>query len=311
MARTNVDILLEDLARLDDGQGPAENIGSAQAEALVLGAMRRSGIISVEPRAGNRRWGKVVWLRRNAVLGVGVLAVTTAAAALVAGVGRESLAHWAGSAQPAQHAKASRGPSVPAAKSADVREQPVALTASAATEPEKAGPLGESARKPEPPRVSSAPRRNGPAEVLRSAAQAAPVHVTTAAPDPAPAVDVLARANQYRRQRQYGRALRAYLDVVERHPNTRQADAARIAAADLRLEHLADAKGAAEEYMAAASGRGQLGEEAAYGLVEAHRAAGKHDLERMELERFIVRYPASPLAATVRRRLEQLRYHGR
>jgi len=72
------------------------------------------------------------------------------------------------------------------------------------------------------------------------------------------------------------------------------------------LEHLDDAKGATSAYQAAVSGRGQLGEEAAYGLAEAHRASGRRDLERTQLERFIEDYPKSPLAVAARQRLEEL-----
>jgi TolA-binding protein len=97
-----------------------------------------------------------------------------------------------------------------------------------------------------------------------------------------------------------------YQQVAERYPNTRQAEAARLAAAALRLEHLDDAEGAASEYRASAALRGQLSEEAAYGLAEAHGAAGKTDLEKRQLEQFIASYPKSPLAPSARRRLIEI-----
>jgi TolA-binding protein len=97
-----------------------------------------------------------------------------------------------------------------------------------------------------------------------------------------------------------------YQQVAERYPHSRQAEAARVAAAALRLEHLDDAEGAASEYRASAARRGQLSEEAAYGLAEAHRASGRLDLEKIQLERFIASYPKSPLVAAARRRLAEL-----
>jgi len=144
-----------------------------------------------------------------------------------------------------------------------------------------------------------------PGAALRSSV----AYDTTHSREPGPAVDLLAKANDHRRKKQYRRALNAYLEVIELHPGSRQAEAARVAAAALRLEHLSDANGAAEHYRAAASGQGQLGEEAAYGLAEAHRAAGRHDAERQQLHRFLDQYPTSPLAATARLRLRELERH--
>ena len=54
----------------------------------------------------------------------------------------------------------------------------------------------------------------------------------------------------------------------------------------------------------------ELGEEAAYGLAEAHRAAKRHALEKAQLQRFLRQYPTSPMAATARRRLDELERHG-
>jgi outer membrane protein assembly factor BamD (BamD/ComL family) len=100
--------------------------------------------------------------------------------------------------------------------------------------------------------------------------------------------------------------LTAYLEVAERYPGTRQAEAAQVAAAALRLEHLSDAEGAAEQYRAAAADQAELGEEAAYGLAEAHRAANRADLERRQLQHFLRQYPTSPWAARAQRRLHEL-----
>jgi hypothetical protein len=309
MSRMNVDTLLEDLAPLDEGQGPAQLIGEAQADALVLGAMRRSGIVTAERYAVVRRPSKMVWMRRGVLLGAGVVAITTAAAAaLVGSTGRASLGRWLTTPLPEHRVSFGGRPVVPAVRS----ERSAIESRSSSSAAPVAAPSPVQAVSPSQPSAApSAVRNHGyvssPA-AERVATRSMPVSNATLAA--APAVDLLAQANQYRKQRQYGRALRAYSDVAERYPNTRQAEAARLAAADLRLEHLSDAKGAAEQYRVLASGRGQLGEEAAYGLVEAHRAAGRHDLERLELQRFLTRYPASPLAATARSRLAQLSAHG-
>ncbi|MBN1611000.1 MAG: hypothetical protein JW940_30495 [Polyangiaceae bacterium] len=311
MSRMNVDTLLENVARLDDGHGPAQSIDEARADALVLGAMRRSGIVTAERCAGTGRRGRAAWLRRSVLLGAGVVVITSAAAALVGGVGRKSLAGWLGSALPAQHANASGHRSAAAEASPRAVARSVSMTPIVAELVIETAPPGARAAPSAQTQVAPAPRRIASARDARhSTTQAAPVEHASSSPVPEPALDLLARANQYRRERQFGRALRVYLDVVERYPDTRQAEAARVAAADLRLQHLSDPKGAAEQYRAAASGTGQLGEEAAFGLVEAHRAAGRYDMEKTELERFLVRFPASPLAATARGRLNELKRHG-
>jgi hypothetical protein len=317
MSHMNADVLLEDLARLDDGYGPAPMIGEAEADALVFGAMRRSGIVTVERCACSRRSGAVVWLRRSAVLTSGIVAVTTAAAALVATTGHESLARWVGWAAPDQRARVGVRNAGEARRSQEMEQGTTAQAALVASAAEPSAVQlrlpNESVRALAPSRAvaSLSWRATSVQNAERAQLAAASSQRATSAQETEPAVDLLAQANRYRRQREYGRALRAYLDVAARYPNTRQAEAARITAADLRLEHLSDAKGAAEQYRAAASGHGQLGEEAAYGLVEAHRAAGRYDLEKRELRRFIARYPASPLAAAARNRFEQLKSHGR
>ena len=43
MSRANLVSLLDDLARLDDGEGPAERIDSARAQAILLCVFEGSG----------------------------------------------------------------------------------------------------------------------------------------------------------------------------------------------------------------------------------------------------------------------------
>jgi hypothetical protein len=312
MSRMNVENLLEKLARLDHGQGPAQSITEARADALVLGAMQRSGIVTAERSATVRPRGQVR-LRTSALLGAGVVAITTAAAALVGGVGRESLMGWLGSAPPSRHAQAvDHGAGAARAQDDTLRRAPppsAPMASVVAGSGTRTGAPFVGARSARTEGVA-VPRSASAPEVPHGPTKATSVQTASSAAAPEPAVDLLARANQYRREHQYGRALDAYLGVAQRYPDTRQAEAARVAAADLRLEHLSDPKGAAEQYRAAASGTGALGEEAAYGLIEAHRAAGRFDLEKVELERFLARFPASPLAGTARSRLLELERHG-
>jgi TolA-binding protein len=296
VSRTNVDSLLEDLARLDERQGPAETINSAQAQALVRGAMLRSGVLAPGQQAFRRRSARVLLFRRGVVLGAGVVAATTAAAALGMGIGGGWLARWTSPNSVGSGAVVSGQPN-PANGGSRTGTQ-VAVQATRPT---------TSVNGASPAAGWHVPTEGSP----RAVSPPSPAHETTGSFEPGPAVDLLAQANQHRRQRQYRRALHAYLEVIRRYPGSRQAEAARVAAAALRLEHLSDARGAAKHYRAAASGEGQLGEEAAYGLAEAHRAAGRHDAEQKQLRYFLEHYSTSPLATAARQRLQELERHGR
>lgn len=284
LSTKNVERLLDDLAKLDGDPGPAESIDSASCEALVRGALQR---VSIAGGQRGARGGSVAKrrLRRGVLVGIGVLAATSAAAALGAGIGRQWLARWT---PPAHHDTGitSRAPS---GRSGERLAKPAVQPPSPDLE----------IAPPSPDRRQTVVRRRPRVPVV------SPAEPSELAPS-SQAVDLLQRANSYRRQRQYGQALKTYLDVAERYPDSRQAEAARVAAAALRLEHFDDAKGATSAYRAAASAQGQLGEEAAYGLAEARRAEGRPDLEREQLERFIADYPRSPLTATARQRLEEL-----
>ena len=285
VSNAKVDNLLERLAQLDDGPGPADQIDDAHAQALIRGAMERGGVESCGPQVSGSRPARLVLLSRGFVVGAGVLAATAAAAALGAGVAGGWITLGTGPDSANQDAVVSHQSS---------------RNSSATSNPQ--------AGQPAPARTSEAPTVAGVGSESTSLLQ---TPAASTRPLRLPAVGLLAQANQYRRQKQYKRAHRAYLEVIKRYPGSRQAEAARVAAAALRLEHLSDAKGAAEQYRAAASNEGQLGEEASYGLAEAHRASGRHDLEQRQLRRFLREYSTSPLAPAAHQRLRDLERHGR
>lgn len=120
--------------------------------------------------------------------------------------------------------------------------------------------------------------------------------------------DLLRQANQLRGERKWQAAAAMYARVMREYPGTPAASAARIAVADLKLHHLGDAEGAQKLYAAAQQEepRGALSEEAAWGMVEAHRARGDAAAERDALRSFLQRFPNSALAGRARSRLEQI-----
>ena len=118
--------------------------------------------------------------------------------------------------------------------------------------------------------------------------------------------DGLSRANTLRGERRYADALTAYLAVVAQHPQSRQAQAARVAAATLQLERLGNA-GEAERLFSEAVRHGpELVAEAHFGIAEVLRSRGDSLRERDALRSFVHDYPESPLAASARRRLMHL-----
>ena len=117
---------------------------------------------------------------------------------------------------------------------------------------------------------------------------------------------LLERANQLRGQRRWREAEAAYAHVVEVAPESSESQAARIAAAQLRLEHLADPQGAETLFREADRRGGNLTQEAAWGIVEARRARGAVDQEKAAIEDYLRRFPTGAMVPGARARLTEL-----
>lgn len=258
------------LVILDDKDGPALRISDQEARALVARVIERSRESPVRARKVARR--------RILPFVVGAVMATSAAAASY-----------------------QRGWPLPwfdAPKPAPASAVPLAL-------PSAAPPSKVSPTEPKPePEPELAPL---PAPQIEKPAAAPPVarKQPPRTPD-AVAEDGLSRANTLRGQRRYADALTAYLDVVERHPRSRQAQAARVAAAALELERFGNAARAERLYTQAAERGPELAAEARFGIAESHRARGDVPREREALRSLVDKHPESPLAAAARRRLESL-----
>ncbi len=105
--------------------------------------------------------------------------------------------------------------------------------------------------------------------------------------------DLLAIANRLRGERNWRAAERTYQRVIQSFPGSREAYAARVAAGDLRLHHLGDPRGALRLFRSASRGQGALSEEAAWGVVEAHRSLGDANAEGRALRSFLASFPQS------------------
>jgi tetratricopeptide (TPR) repeat protein len=118
--------------------------------------------------------------------------------------------------------------------------------------------------------------------------------------------DRLAAASALRARHRYREALALYLQVIELDPDGMQASVARVAAAEVQLDHLGDTAGAERLYREAKTQGGELTAEAQFGLAQVARVRGDATSERQALQDFLSRHPGSPLVSAARRRLSAL-----
>ncbi len=116
--------------------------------------------------------------------------------------------------------------------------------------------------------------------------------------------DMLARANEFRRSRQWDQADKLYRGVVNRFPQSDAAVVAQIASATLHLQQLNDPAGALNYYRRALATRptGPLAEEARWGIAETQRALGNTAGEAAALRDFLSHHPQSAMAPMAKRR---------
>jgi tetratricopeptide (TPR) repeat protein len=299
---------------LDGETGPAKQIDAERSRALVAGALElvlaeRAGPAPEQPQPNDstpRRehtpGARVIPLRRRSPL--------WAAGVLVAGSAAATIGHhqWSKSHEPVAvilepNADAPAPRTLPRAiprpnaneeaenERADSDE--ARSTPSAAEEPpsetEKTG--NEEQGAPDPARIAPALSAQPPGKAANA--------------QPKVAADLLGKANTARGSGKYAAALKLYQDVMRRFPSTRQADAARLAVASLRLEHFGDVEGA-ERLFDEGTKRGTMSAEALYGLADAKRRRGDHDAELAVLQRLVREHPNSPLSRSASKRIQSL-----
>lgn len=122
--------------------------------------------------------------------------------------------------------------------------------------------------------------------------------------------DLLQAANRLRGERRWGDAERTYLEVTSAYPGTHAAYVAQVAAANIRLERLNRASGAARLFRAAIRIGGPLDPEARDGLARSLRRMGDRAGERRALEGLLERHPRSAYANRARERLAEIEGAG-
>ena len=122
------------------------------------------------------------------------------------------------------------------------------------------------------------------------------------------AEDPLRLANRLRQQQKWRQAEQTYRRVSATYPGSTSAYVALVAAAAIRLEHLDDSAGALDLYRLAISANpdGVLDLEARFGIARCWRTRGETERESEALSALLQRYPAGPVAARARNRLERI-----
>jgi len=167
------------------------------------------------------------------------------------------------------------------------------------------------------PDVAQAPAKTGP---IARTAQPAPAPPPLAEPQPSAAAtpkpsgkpeapeELLARANALRAERRWAAAERAYRKVLSAGASDQQRYVALVAAASLTLQHLGKPSHALALYRSALTlmPKGDLTEEAEFGVAECYHSLGDTTHERAALRQFAADHPDSWLIDGVHRRLAEL-----
>ncbi len=316
---------LDQLLVLDARPGPALPIGSAAADALIDAALAGAGFgpaggpghggtpsSSGTPSAGTPSAGTGSapsgGTAARGVVGTKLVTATIALTLVVFViaflVGRHR-AHQVAAAPP------------DAAPDAAVLAGGPALDAPAAQPPgDAAQPPGDAAQPPgdaaQPPAHATAPAIATPDAdeiAMEPAPPPSPTHHAAAPAEPRAVNDLLGEANAKRAAHAWRESDALYARVVKRVPGTIAAQTALVASASLHLEHLGDARGAADRFRKALAiaPRGALAEEARWGLAQAARARHDDATEAKALDDFLAHHPESPHAGQARARRQELK----
>lgn len=168
----------------------------------------------------------------------------------------------------------------------------------------------------EPSELAPPPADDAPAPVAPRVS--APRHE----PSPAAAQDkqdkqdkpeqLLERANALRAQRKWSAAERLYVRALSAGATEQQRYVALVAAASLALSHSGKPERALSFYSRALTlaPKGDLSEEARYGVAESYRALHDEPAETAALRTFVAAYPQSFHVSAARQRLQALSAHA-
>jgi tetratricopeptide (TPR) repeat protein len=293
------DLLGPPLPALDAEVGPASALSERELGLFADRIERQFLVQRARPRSrlSGKRW-----------LLAGGLFAASAAAAVYVGVVRRDVEPAPGHGSSAAPTSVRELPPEAAPAVVSPPAEPPAATPPVAVPPEADAPRGgERPTEPAPevpPRAEDAPS-SGPAASAKQPASPSRLGAATRQ-NGAVAADRLAAANRLRSRHRYREALAVYSQVIAMDPDGIQASAARVAAAEMKLEQFGDIAGAERLYREAKTQGGELTAEAQFGLSQVARARGDAPAERRALQDFVARHPESPLVSAARRRLSTL-----
>ena len=256
-----------------DADGPALRIDACARARLIDNVLDRAYPAPAPP--ARRRGRKLAWSLAAA------FAITGSAAAMYA----------------TQRARESEGrPASDAAAKGRAQATTPALTTAPATTPASTPAIV-------PPTPKATAATTGPRTRTRVPSAS---HELAASGEGAD--DLLKRANRLRGAGDYRAAEDAYQSVVATNPRGAAAYAARVAAAGLRLERLADPRGALRLYADAerTEPNGALSPEIREGMASAYRQLGRTQREQQTLRALLREQPSGPAAERARTRLAVL-----
>ena len=266
---------------IGDAPGPARPLAANQAEALARAAVRRARATRSRPTAN---------LQLVAGVALSLIVAGGAFAAVTGYLMRRPLDTGSTSGgRPQQGVRDRVKPSSPASESATVEaaDTTADTTADTSGEPPPSPPAAASAAPEEP----AAP---APTRPLRGHA------------------DLLRQANRLRAAGEYGRAERLYARVARgtkiAGAGETDAYAAAIAAAELRLEHTGNPRGALSLFRRALKMRpdGALSAAARHGIAQSLRSLGRPHAEARALRELIKAHPDHLLRKRAEARLQVL-----
>jgi len=249
-------------------------------EQAVLAALAQRGLLGASgARKPRRRAG--AW-----IAAIAVSSIATAAAAAV-------ITHppWLDKLIPQRSAPQGSKPARSASKA----------------EPSRAAGARVGAPEPPPLPVIEAPVIETPA-IEAPVAQEQPAQPSARAPRRQSAADLFGAANEARRERTTGEAVRLYRELERLHPNAPETPVARLSLGRLLLDRAGDPRGALRQFDAYLADRGHhsLREEAMVGRALALGRLGRARDERAAWQALLQAFPASANAERARTRVHEL-----
>lgn len=287
------------LPALDDAPGPMPPLSAAEADAIAWGAVSRwaAGLPGVEPADDEVGPARPLSNEQSEHLAQRVMVLRAARTRSA------RVPPWAARAAAALVVCAISGVSFAAYR----LWQDAPPVPAATPQPTAAGKRPAPVRVP-PPAIPQAPIVQMAQDRAEAKPPAEPAKPRVDNEEKLAPEELLAHANALRAQRRWSAAERLYREALGTGANAEQRYVALVASASINLQHLGRPARALAGYQGALAlrPRGDLSEEALFGVAQCQRALGNRDAERRALEQLIAEHPDSSWLDAARRRRAEL-----